>query len=153
MFQRFPAEIKSFMKKELLLNSENVESILNELLKLYSTSNLTANSDYGDYSKVAAKFVKNLDEASKQYFRNEEFFADSNSISIPKGLSTLDKQDFIFGLENLYYTVRNSVNNYKPSLIELKTERQASPPVEVYDLVGHNADINVKKMSYSYLYD
>lgn len=61
--------------------------------------------------------------------------------------------DIAGDFENFLAHMHHAVSNTEPSFLDLKTERQASPPKEVYEMVGHVADTNIKKMSYSYLYD
>lgn len=141
------------MKKDALITIQTTSKDLRDLFKLYANSGLNADSSYKEFAKVAEGFLKKLDKDSRESLLTQEFDVSIDSFEFPKNFSIWDKHDFTYGFEALLFAAKNYINKHLSDFIDLKTERQASPPSSVYEMVGHNADINVKKMNYNYLYD
>lgn len=127
--------------KTYLPYKEHYESIKKEAEKLIKTKAFKEN-----FSLLKAEYI-----AKNKTFEISDFRLRKNSKH--KKISKRLRYDFSGDFQNFIYVIDHVITGYTPSFIDLKTEHQASPPKEVYEMVGHVADINVKKMNYSYLYD
>lgn len=142
----------NFMK-QVSFKMANVNSALKNLLTFYCNSGLDHNCTYDEMARSALKFIDSLKKEDKDQLMSFNSSFTNDHFDYPAEFSKTDIFDFNYGFENFFITVKNVLDNYLPDFIKLKTERQASPPIGAYDEVGHNKEVKVKKMNYSYLFD
>lgn len=113
--------------------------------------NIKSGSDPEIHYSLAKVFLKGQKVNTETPQREETSF-DMKSFIFPKGIKDLERWTHVFEFENFVLALCNLKEGRKPEPMVLITKRQASPPIEVYNFEGHCADINIRKMEYSYLY-
>lgn len=143
------------MKELRVKTDETLQNIVNNLHDHYSKkSNLDFGSSYEDYKKEASIFLNGCTLADKAKLMSSDLKLNENVIiEYPKNTSSIEIFEHNVGFYNFYTAVKNNLEDYESTFLDFKgSDRQKSPPLKAYEFVGHNKELDVSKIGYSYLY-
>ena len=138
------------MKK--LKNGGLANGIFGDFFAYYQSHGGEALNTYEQFAESAQEFIRTVDNDTRiKELLAIEFEFSEEEIEFPQEMKSSGKLRFVIGLERLYTALQNVFYKNKVDTIEYHGfERQAAPPKEAYDRIGHNdADITPSKRSYS----
>lgn len=126
--------------------------IMQKFFAFYYDSGLSSSTDHFTLRQHAERFATqnrdSLDELLKHYreYTTGDFEFDAS-------FSEESQYDFVIGFENFLIALYRAIKEM-PMQMEFKGfERQANPPLEVYNFLGHNKlDIKHNRIKYSSLF-
>jgi hypothetical protein len=135
-----------------LTTTLNSIPVMQELFTFYLKSGLNSSSIHTKLREKARVFLGNQGDQKKQlldYYR--EYTTDD--FKFDSSFSEDSKYDFVVGFENFFIAVCAELKHL-PVQVEFKGfSRLDSPPLEVYDFIGHNKiELKDDKINYSLLY-
>ncbi|MDB5231664.1 MAG: hypothetical protein JWN76_2469 [Chitinophagaceae bacterium] len=132
----------------------DLDPVFRKLVVAYQHSSLNLNSSYEEQHEKAEKFVAGLEDSEKNHLLSEGAI-NIVELSFSDELSPEEKFYYTIAFRNFYETVVNVIAGYQPAFQDFEGfERQASPPLEAYQYIGHNK-LQIKEgvRSYSLLFE